>query len=193
MYSKYLNSKAEKQILKWEKDFQVKIEISKPSKTRLGVFIPKQNGKNIIRINQDLNRYSFLITIVHELAHASIWKKFTRNVNPHGIEWKNEFKSMMLPFLNPDFFPEDILRSLSLHMIHPKASTVRDVELSEILRSYNKSKTITIKDLKDGDYFRVSNGKEFKRIERLRKNYKCKELLSGRLYRFSPLAEIIPL
>ena len=78
MYSKYLNSKAEKQILKWEKDFHVKIEISKPSKTRLGVFIPKQNGENIIRINEDLNRYSFLITIVHELAHASIWKKFTR-------------------------------------------------------------------------------------------------------------------
>ncbi len=193
MYSKYLNSKAEKQILKWEKDFHVKIEISKPSKTRLGVFIPKQIGENIIRINEDLNRYSFLITIVHELAHASIWKKFTRNVNPHGIEWKNEFKSMMLPFLNPDFFPEDILRSLSLHMINPKASTVRDVELSEILRSYNKSKIITIKDLKDGDYFRVSNGKEFKRIQRLRKNYKCKELLSGRLYRFSPLAEVIPL
>ena len=193
MYSKYLNSKAEKQILKWEKDFHVKIEISKPSKTRLGVFIPKQNGANIIRINQDLNRYSFLITIVHELAHASIWNKFARNVNPHGLEWKNEFKSMMLPFLNPDFFPEDILRSLSLHMINPKASTVRDVELSEILRSYNKSKIITIKDLKDGDYFRVSNGKEFKRIQRLRKNYKCKELLSGRLYRFSPLAEVIPL
>ena len=80
MYSKYLNSKAETQILKWEKDFHVKIEISKPSKTRLGVFIPKQNGENIIRINQDLNRYSFLITIVHELAHASIWKKFARNV-----------------------------------------------------------------------------------------------------------------
>ena len=193
MYSKYLNSKAEKQILKWEKDFHVKIEISKPSKTRLGVFIPKQIGENIIRINEDLNRYSFLITIVHELAHASIWKKFTRNVNTHGIEWKNEFKSMMLPFLNPDFFPEDILRSLSLHMINPKASTVRDVELSEILSSYNKSKIITIKDLKDGDYFRVSNGKEFKRIQRLRKNYKCKELLSGRLYSFSPLAEVIPL
>ena len=193
MYSKYLNSKAEKQILKWEKDFHVKIEISRPSKTRLGVFIPKQNGENIIRINQDLNRYSFLITIIHELAHASVWKKFAANVNPHGIEWKNEFKSMMLPFLNPVFFPEDILRSLALHMINPKSSTVRDISLSEILRSYNKSKSITIKDLKDGDYFRVSNGKEFKRIEKLRKNYKCKELLSGRLYSFSPLSEVIPL
>lgn len=193
MYSKYLNREAEKQILKWEKDFHVKVEISKPSKTRLGVFIPKQTGKNIIRINQDLNRYSFLITIVHELAHASVWKKFARKVNPHGIEWKDEFKRMMLPFLNPSFFPDDILRSLSLHMIHPKASTVRDIELSEILRRYNKSNNITIQDLKDGDCFRISSGKEFKRIQRLRKNYKCQELVSGRLYRFSPLAEVIPL
>ena len=49
------------------KRFCVTIEVSRPCKTRLGVFIPKNNGKNLIKINQDLNQYSFLITIVHEL------------------------------------------------------------------------------------------------------------------------------
>ena len=92
MYSKYLNRKAENQILKWEKDFCVTVEVTRPSKTRLGVFIPKHNGKNLIKINRDLNKYSFLITLVHEMAHASIWIKFGRRVKPHGDEWKRNFK-----------------------------------------------------------------------------------------------------
>ena len=45
-------------------------------------------------------------------------------VNPHGDEWKEQYKKMMLPFLNPEFFTEDILRSLSNYMIiNPRAST----------------------------------------------------------------------
>ena len=75
MYSNYLNKDAEKQILKWEKDFNVNVKITNPSKSRLGVFIPKYRGRNLIKINNDLNKYSFLITLVHELAHASIWIK----------------------------------------------------------------------------------------------------------------------
>ena len=192
MYSNYLNKDAEKQILKWEKDFNVNVEISNPSKTRLGVFIPKHKGKNLIKINNDLNKYSFLITLVHELAHASIWIKYGRSVRPHGDEWKEEFQRMMLTFLNPYYFPDDILKALSLHMTNPRASTVRDVYLSEILISYNNHNIITISSLNDGDFFKTSDGRLFKKIEKLRKNYKCLDLKSGKLYSFSPLTEIFP-
>ena len=192
MYSNYLNKDAEKQILKWEKDFNVNVEITNPSKSRLGVFIPKSKGRNLIKINNDLNKYSFLITLVHELAHASIWIKHGRRVKPHGDEWKQEFQRMMLRFLNPNYFPDDILKALSLHMTNPKASTVRDINLSEILISYNNQDIITISSLKDGDCFKTSDGRSFKKIEKLRKNYKCLELKSGKLYSFSPLSEIFP-
>jgi len=192
LFSKYLKKEAEKQILKWEKDFNVNIKITKPSKARLGVFIPKYNGKNLIRINNDLNKYSFLITLVHELAHASIWTKYGRRVKPHGDEWKEEFQRMMLTFLSPYYFPDDILKALSLHMTNPKSSTIRDVNLSEILIKYDNKEIITISSLKDGDCFKISDGRVFKKIEKLRKNYKCLELKSGKLYSFSPLSEIFP-
>ena len=192
MYSNYLKKDAEKQILKWEKDFNVIVEITNPSKSRLGVFIPKYTGRNLIKINNDLNKYSFLITLVHELAHASIWIKHGRRVKPHGDEWKQEFQRMMLRFLNPNYFPDDILKALSLHMTNPKASTGRDINLSEILISYNNQDIITISSLKDGDFFKTSDGRSFKKIEKLRKNYKCLELKSGKLYSFSPLSEIFP-
>ena len=193
MLSHFLNKETELKISNWEKEFNVKVIVTNPSKSRLGVFIPKRFSENNIRINNNLNRYSFLITLIHEMAHASIWIKYGRKVNPHGLEWKMEFKRMILPFLHPNYFPEDILSALAKHMILPKASTVRDVDLSTILRKYDVLPSFTIDRIKDGDYFEIANGTQFQKICKLRKNYKCKEIKSGKLYRFSPLAEVIPL
>lgn len=193
MLSHFLNKETELKISNWEKEFNVKVIVTNPSKSRLGVFIPKRFSENNIRINNNLNRYSFLITLIHEMAHASIWIKYGRKVNPHGLEWKMEFKRMILPFLHPNYFPEDILSALAKHMILPKASTVRDVDLSTILRKYDVLPSFTIDRIKDGDSFEIANGSQFQKICKLRKNYKCKEIKSGKLYRFSPLAEVIPL
>ena len=193
MLSNFLNKETQLKISNWEKEFNVKVIVTNPSKSRLGVFISKRFSENNIRINNNLNRYSFLITLIHEMAHASIWIKYGRKVNPHGLEWKMEFKRMILPFLHPNYFPEDILSVLAKHMILPKASTVRDVDLSTILRKYDVLPSFTIDRIKDGDYFEIANGSQFQKICKLRKNYKCKEMKSGKLYRFSPLAEVIPL
>ena len=193
MLSNFLNKETQLKISNWEKEFNVKVIVTNPSKSRLGVFIPKRLSENNIRINNNLNRYSFLITLIHEMAHASIWIKYGRKVNPHGLEWKMEFKRMILPFLHPNYFPEDILSALAKHMILPKASTVRDVDLSTILRKYDVLPSFTIDRIKDGNYFEIANGSQFQKICKLRKNYKCKEMKGGKLYRFSPLAEVIPL
>ena len=193
MLSHFLNKETELKICNWEKEFNVKVIVTNPSKSRLGVFISKRFSENNIRINNNLNRYSFLITLIHEMAHASIWIKYGSKVTPHGLEWKMEFKRMILPFLHPNYFPEDILSALAKHMILPKASTFRDVDLSAILRKYDVLPSFTIDRIKDGDYFEIANGSQFQKICKLRKNYKCKEIKSGKLYRFSPLAEVIPL
>ena len=194
MYSlrSYINEQALDIIEKWEKEFDVKIIISNTSsKTRLGVFIPKKKGPHIIRINNDLNKYMFLITLIHEFAHASVWKMYGRHVRPHGDEWKKEFKHMILPFLNPTFFTNSILRHLSLHILHPSASIVRDTSLFNVLREYDDNLKITIDQIQDGDRFRTIDGKEFERICKLRKYYKCKRLETGRFYRVPPFTEII--
>ena len=124
--SSFLTNETIKRINSWEDKLNVKVIVCSPSKSRMGVFIPKRHGSHIIRINNNLNKYSFLITLIHELAHANIWEKYGRKVNPHGDEWKQQYKKMILPFLNSEFFPEDILRPLSYHMINPKATTFRD-------------------------------------------------------------------
>ena len=97
----------------------------------------------------------------------------------------------MLNFLNPDCFPEDILRVLSRHMINPKASTVSDLELFSVLKQYDQLKLLTVSDLNVGELFNVSSGKSFIRGKKIRKRYQCIECSTNQIYLFHPFAEVM--
>ena len=56
MLSHFLNKETELKISNWEKEFNVKVIVTNPSKSRLGVFISKRFSENNIRINNNLNR-----------------------------------------------------------------------------------------------------------------------------------------
>jgi len=189
--SSFLTHETIKKINSWEEKFNVKVIVSSPSKSRMGVFIPKRNGFHIVRINNNLNRYSFLITLIHEFAHASIWDKYGRRVTPHGNEWKDQYRKMMLPFLNSGSFPEDILKVLSTHIISPKASTFSDLELVKVLKKYDDVISLTVSDLEMGESFSLSNGKLFIKGAKLRKRFRCFEQQTNKVYLFHPFAEVI--
>jgi len=171
----------------WIDELGVDLLISKPRKTKLGDF-KVQYGKLSISVNNNLNPYSFLITLTHELAHAFVYKKHSNKVLPHGDQWKAIFKSMLLNFLH--LFPEDINKVLSLYLLKPKASTFTDVRLATVLRKYDIQKVLTITDIFEGDKFRTSNGKEFIKGKKLRKRFSCKEVKANRVYLFHPLSEV---
>ncbi|MBT3612647.1 MAG: sprT domain-containing protein [Flavobacteriales bacterium] len=171
----------------WIDELGVDLLIKNPRKTKLGDF-KVQHGKLSISVNNNLNPYSFLITLTHELAHAFVYTKHSSKVLPHGLQWKKTFKSMLLNFLH--LFPEDINKVLSLYLLNPKASTLTDIRLSTVLRKYDKQKGITITDILEGDKFKTSNGKEFKKGKKLRKRFSCKEKDTNRVYLFHPLAEV---
>jgi hypothetical protein len=171
----------------WIDELGVDLLIAKPRKTKLGDF-KVQHGKLSISVNNNLNPYSFLITLTHELAHAFVYTKHSNKVLPHGEQWKATFKAMLLNFLH--LFPEEINKVLSLHLLNPKASTLSDVRLSTVLRKYDKEKGITITDILEGDKFSTSNGKEFQKGKKLRKRFSCKEKDTDRVYLFHPLAEV---
>jgi SprT protein len=171
----------------WIDELGVDLLISSPRKTKLGDF-KVRHGKLSISINNNLNLYSFLITLTHELAHAFVYQKHSNTVLPHGEQWKATFKAMLLNFLH--LFPEDINKALSLYLLNPKASTLTDVRLSTVLRKYDKLRGITITDIVEGDKFSTSNGKEFQKGKKLRKRFICKEKDTNRVYLFHPLAEV---
>lgn len=177
-------------LQRWIDELDVTISILDPRKTKLGDFKARRN-RLYITINNNLNQYSFLITLTHELSHAFVFKKYKKHVKPHGKIWQSTFKSLMLNFLTPDYFPEDILKVLSLHMISPKASTYTDFALARVLRDYDQVDSVILSDLAVGDFFKITNGRIFQKGEKRRKRYRCVESKTKNVYLLHPFLEVI--
>ncbi|WP_337994784.1 SprT-like domain-containing protein [Polaribacter ponticola] len=101
--------------------------------TKHGDFRQLPNGRFQITVNNNLNKYQFLLTLIHEIAHHVTHQKFGR-VQPHGNEWKTVFQHLMLPFLRPEIYPITILPHLANYLKNPKASTDTDVNLALALK-----------------------------------------------------------
>ena len=177
-------------VEKWISQLSILVKIKKSRNSKLGDFRVNKKGEYLISINDDLNKFAFLITLTHEIAHAFVWEKYKRKVSPHGKQWKATFKEMMLNFLNSDIFPDDILRVLSKHLKKPKASTVNDYNLSKVLRTYDNNKQLILSEIPDGSIFSTLNGRQFVKLNKLRKSYKCKSTDSNKIYLFNPLTTI---
>ena len=150
--SSFIPKQACKKINKWLSSFDCKVIITNPRQTKLGDYRSPNNDKNhIISINNNLNKYSFLITLTHEIAHMMIWEKYKNNVKPHGNEWKEMFKKLMINFI--PVFPYDIQQCLAIHLKNPKSSCSADYTLVKVLRKYDKNPILTISDIPDGDIF----------------------------------------
>ena len=188
-YTTYVPEKSITQLQFWIDELGVFIKLAKPRKTKLGDF-KIHKGQLVISINNNLNPYSFLITLTHELAHAFVYKNYKNKKAPHGKKWQLMFKSMLLNFLTPDYFPKDILEVLSLHIRKPNASTLSDIKLSSVLKTYDTYKTIIISDINEGEEFNLSNGRSFIKGPKLRKRYRCIEKHTKKVYLFHPLADV---
>ena len=74
--------------------------VTKKRQSVLGDYRHSAIGKNHrISINGNLNKYEFLITLLHELAHLFTFEKFANKVEPHGKEWKHFYGSLLADFL----------------------------------------------------------------------------------------------
>ena len=176
-------------IEKWINKLNIDLKFVNPRKTKLGDFkFDNINGYQIT-VNNDLNIFSSLITLTHEIAHAFVYKKYQNGVSPHGKEWKDTYKSLMLNFFNLDIFPEDILSSLAKHLISPSSSTSYDINLSLILTKYDVNKSLTVNDIKFGEKF-VYSKKTFIKVKKLRKRIKCYDKKNKKFYFFNPIAKI---
>ena len=138
------------------------------------------------------NRYRFLITLVHEIAHLVAFEQYGRRIKPHGAEWKHTFQRLMLPFLRPEIFPDRLLPVLARHFRNPKASSSTDTALSLALKFYDADRpdTCHVYEIPEGSLFRLYNGRVFRRGTCQIKRYQCVEVATGKLYLFQPHAEV---
>jgi hypothetical protein len=157
--------------------------------TKHGDFRQLPNGRFQITVNNNLNKHQFLLTLVHEIAHHVTHQKFGR-VQPHGTEWKTVFQHLMLPFLDPDIYPKEILPYLARYLKNPKASTDADVNLALALKG-NEAETGKnfIFDIPYGGLF-IFKDVIYKRGNKRRTRFECLNMATKKVYLFNQNVEV---
>ncbi len=173
--------------------YKVFLKITKSRKTILGNYKPAYNGQqHTITVNGDLNKYHFLITLVHELAHLITYEKHKQSVAPHGKEWKQNFAKLLSAFIDKQIFPEDLVQSLRKSISNLTATTCTDPHLFKALLKYDmiKNSKILISTLDINQHFILDNGEKFKIIEKKRTRYVCENIATNKKYLFPSIFEV---
>jgi hypothetical protein len=174
---------------------QVYLNITKSRTSKFGDFrVAGIHQQPKLSINYNLNPYSFLITLLHEMAHLLVWRNYKMNytrIKPHGKEWKAAFKELMRPFLIPQVFPEPLLNILKKHMLNPKASSASDIYLLKELRRHDTTNPdqLMLLDFKLGEVFTYRDVK-FKILKKNRSRFLCEEITSRRKYLVHSMVEV---
>src|SRR5689334_17279170 len=95
-------------VMNYLHQYKVHLTITKERKSVLGDYRhATHDSHHRISINGNLNKYSFLITLIHELAHLVTFMQFGNRVQSHGREWKVVYRHMLEDFLPLPCFPDD--------------------------------------------------------------------------------------
>ena len=188
-YHKYIPEKAIPFIQFLIDSHNFTLKIVNQRQTKHGDFRKLPNGRFQITVNNNLNTYQFLLTLVHEIAHHITHQKFGR-VQAHGKEWKTVFQHLMLPFLRPDIYPKEILPFLANYLKNPKASTDADANLSLILKGNmaEKGKNFMF-EIPLGSFFEFKKTL-YKRGNKRRTRFECLNMSNHKIYLFNQNVEI---
>jgi SprT protein len=196
--AKYIPEEAVPICTDWIVGLNIHLRITKERASKYGDYRPaRDKNGHIITVNHNLNRYSFLITFIHEVAHLVCEKKYSRFAAPHGREWKREYSILLKFFLSKRIFPTDIEVALEAYSRDPAASSCSDENLLRVLKAYNVNKSHTViflEQLPYGSVFRLNSRKKvFVKGPMMRKRFQCFEQPSGIEYRVNALAEVTPI
>jgi len=180
--SKYLPSTTVDECTSWVILKNIHLKITKGRSSKFGDYLPLGPGKgHRITINHDLNKYA-------------CFEKFNRKHEPHGKEWKSEFRVLLSQFVSKGIFPEDIQQAVSRYLHNPAASSCSDQDLFRALKKYDAPQAqpvVHLEDLPEKSIFRIhQNRSDFTFIKghRRRPRFQCLEL---RIYFVNALTEVI--
>ncbi|MGY5354427.1 SprT-like domain-containing protein [Wenyingzhuangia sp. IMCC45467] len=178
----YIPISSKKDLEELLNNYTFHLKIVNGRKTKRGDFRATKPIASI-SINNNLSKEQFLITLVHEIAHLDVYLKYPK-AKAHGIEWKQSFKRLMLPFLNDTIFSNDILMPLAKHLINAKATTDSDPILATKLQLKNNNldnDKCFIFDLEPGVLFTLNN-RTFKILNKRRTRYECLEISTNKKF-----------
>lgn len=190
----YLPAGTEHYVANFLAKHHVHFTITPPRKTKFGDYRSPRNGKHHrITVNGNLNRYAFLVTTVHEMAHLLTYERYEKRgiaIQAHGKEWKASFAALFRPLLaKRQLLPDDVREALEESFKDIKASSCTDVELYRVLKSYDQQRGTLVEQLQPGTLFALE-GRVLIRGKKLRVRYACKERDTQKVFHVHGMAEI---
>ena len=147
-----------------------------------------------ISVNGNLTPEFFLLVMLHELAHLETHVLYGRKVRPHGHEWQEQYRNLLLGYR--DCFPAEAqvlidryTRQIPLHGPSGKS-------LDRLLQNIGmpvEAQPLVLNDLAAGTVFRMYKKPNhiFISIEKRRTRWLCRELSSGWLVTIAGTAPVI--
>ena len=191
--SKYIPENAVATIAEWVYVYDFKLKIKRSRSTKYGDYRPPIKGLNHqVTINHDLNKYAFLNTLVHEIAHLSAWKKYGDAIQSHGREWKQEYRTLLQPFLHEGVFPADVSIALKEYLQNPAATVCTDKKLFKTLRKYdeNRDGCIFLDELPVHAEFIAEDNHTYLKLKKIRTRYLCTRVSTRHEYLFHGTAQV---
>lgn len=185
---KYLPQNTLQYLRVWFADHYIHIKITRNRNSKLGDYRKLPDNSHEITINSTLFPQLFFFVLTHELAHLIAFERYGRKISPHGNEWKETFRQMLLQSL--EVYEEDLRPIIVKFSRSPKANFMASPDLVKYFHIEKQDDTLLfIEELQKGEYFIYRNEKYL--LEGLiKKNYLCKNLATGRKYSFKPLARV---
>ncbi len=172
----------------WFGSYPCHLKITKNRNSKLGDYRKLPDKSHQITVNGTLEPQLFFFVLTHELAHLIAFEKYGRRISPHGAEWKQTFREMLLESLT--VYAEDLRPIILKFSKSPKANFMASPDLVKYFHVPKEDDEQTfIENLKKGELFEYK--KEIFVIEETtKKRYLCKNIKSSRKYYFRNLAQV---
>ena len=185
---KFLPENALPYLKIWFGSYPCHLKITKNRNSKLGDYRKLPDKSHQITVNGTLEPQLFFFVLTHELAHLIAFEKYGRRISPHGAEWKQTFREMLLESLT--VYVEDLRPIILKFSKSPKANFMASPDLVKYFHVPKEDDEQTfIENLKKGELFEYK--KEIFVIEETtKKRYLCRNLKSGLKYKVNTLARV---
>lgn len=185
---KYLPENTLPFLKNWFGPYFIHIKITRERNSKLGDYRKLRDNSHEITINSTLEPQLFFFVLTHELAHMLSFEKFGHRIAPHGSEWKQTFRNMLVESIS--IYHQDLQKIILDFAKSPKANFMASPDLVRYFRlKDNSGGHVFVEELEPHNEF-IYNKQRYILIEKLKKNYLCRNLDNGKTYSFRGLASV---